>query len=62
MDLDVRALLDYHCMATKMIREWPSQEDYQREMKVVFGKTGEDNPDGTSLVQFMNAKKGCLCC
>jgi hypothetical protein len=61
VDLDVRMILDYHCGSGTFIRRYDSQVEYHRDFLTVLSKTGEDNPDGSSLVQFMN-RKGCMCC
>jgi hypothetical protein len=59
LDLDVRAMMEYHSLPGVMAGRYKSKEDYQTELTKVLKKTGEHEADGAAMYKVMNRR--CFC-
>lgn len=58
LDLDVRAMMEYHSLPGAMAGRWESKEAFQTEFTNILKKTGEHIADGTAMVKALN--KSCF--
>ncbi|CAB9517999.1 expressed unknown protein [Seminavis robusta] len=59
LDLDVRALLDYHSDPGLMPGRWETKEAYRKEMVQILKATGEDVEDGSAMMKKLHGHGPC---
>lgn len=53
LDLDVRAVVDYHSHPGVMSRTWKSKAEFHDNFYKVLTKTGEQDPTGKGIRRLM---------
>ena len=61
LDLDVRALMEYHSLPGAMAARYKSKKEYRKELTAILVKTGEHEEDGAAMYRAMSPRP-CLCC
>jgi hypothetical protein len=56
VELDVRAIMDYHNKPGCQVRTWKSKEEYMDDIVSVLKKTGEHDPTGEAMYEFVQPK------
>lgn len=59
VELDVRALMEYHSLPGAMAARYKSQTDYQKSFLKILSATGEHDPTGKAMYHAMNPR--CFC-
>lgn len=60
LELDVRAINDYHTYPGVQIRTYESKEEYMKDFGDLLAKTGENDPTGESMFEKQNASSKCV--
>jgi hypothetical protein len=59
LELDVRAMMEYHSLPGAMAGRYASKEEFHNEFTKILEKTGEQEADGTAMYKVMNHR--CFC-
>jgi hypothetical protein len=59
LDLDVRAINDYHSYPGVQIRKYESKDEYAKDFGAVLAKTGENDPTGAKMFEMQNSSSKC---
>jgi hypothetical protein len=60
LELDARAMIEYHSLPGAMAGRFESKEEFRKEFTKILKKTGEHEADGTAMYKVMNPRR-CFC-
>ena len=60
LQLDVRAINDYHTYVGVQIRTYESKDEYVKDFGGVLAKTGENDPTGEKMYELQNKSSACI--
>jgi hypothetical protein len=60
LQLDVRAINDYHTYVGVQIRTYESKDEYVKDFGGILAKTGENDPTGEKMYELQNKSSACI--